>query len=292
MLLGALLVFGCSTAPPTTVPGPGAGVAAAARLREALDGEALYTFAGGLKPLSCGFWHTSIDVAAPDLATVRAVRAQLAACRDEALWADVTVFHEAHGEGGGRRFAQAYVADRAAVARLLHEHAAFFAPYGLAPDTHPAEVLAVVERMPELDRHRGLGLLFGYPLHAIEFFVASTRDREKGAEPTPRRFVQIPTFGAAEGRFVYAVPPDHVDDAADLRLRERAAAILARYRELRATAPADDLEAWLRIVRTLRAEFAPAAAGEGGAPSASRRPGAAPGRPTQAAGAVAPMAAA
>ena len=33
--------------------------------------------------------------------------------------------------------------------------------------------LAVVERLPKLDRHRGLGLLFGYPQHAIEFFLAA-----------------------------------------------------------------------------------------------------------------------
>lgn len=234
---------------------PQAAPADAAKvLLAALDEESLYTLAGGLKPVSCSFWQQRFDVGKPDLREVRSVRAALAVWRNEELWADVHAFDAAYE---GHRTAQAYVVDRAALAALLDEHAAFFAPYGLLPDTHPAEVFAVVERMPELDRHRGLGLLFGYPLHAIDFFVASMADKQPGEKPSPRRFVNIPTFSGEQGRFVYAVPADQPDLPADRELRERAAPILARYRELRAAADVTDPAALQRIVVRLRAEFAP-----------------------------------
>lgn len=260
LVLFAALVSACAAAPtPSTAPratlyAPAPAAAdVAGRWQQALDGEALYTIADGTKPVSCSFWSTWLDAAQPDFTEVAAVRAQLAQFCDEALWADVLVFHQVHD---GKRAAQAYVADRAAVAALLAREAAFFAPHGLAPDTHPAVVFAVVERLPDLDRHRGMGLLFGYPQHAIDFFVQAQRDAVAGAKASPRRFVQIPTFGAEQGRFVYAVPPEHVDNAADLALRDRAAAILQRYRELRGAVAAGDLAAWQQLVGDLRGAFA------------------------------------
>ena len=242
----ALLLAACSVAPlPPRAP--------ATELWQALDGEALFTIAGGLKPMSGGFWQTWIDVAAPDLAEVQRVRAALSSWRNDDLWADVHVFDQAHN---GRRAALAYVIDRAALAQVLATNAAFFAPYGLAPDTHPAEVIAVIERMPKLDRHRGQGLLFGYPEHAIEFFVDAEAARARGEEPPPRRFVHIPTFGAARGRFVYAVPKEHVEGLADRALAAAAARVLGRYRELRAAAGGPEAGSVASIVRALRREFA------------------------------------
>lgn len=246
------LVAACAVPTPRPAANDG-GVDTETLLCKALDEEALFTVAGGLKPVSISFWSQWLDVGAPDLAPLRAVRAALAPWRNGELWADVLAFDEAHD---GRRAVQAYVVDRRALARTLVEHAAFFAPYGLAPDTHPAEVVAVVERMPKLDRYRGHGLLYGYPLHAIEFFVAASAQPDDG-KPAPRRFVQIPTFASAEGRFVYAVPPDHVDNAADVALRDAAAKILARYRQLRAATDLSSPAALQELVERLRAEFAP-----------------------------------
>lgn len=245
----ALLLAACSIAPPshpaTTVD--------RTELWAALDGEALFTIAGGLKPMSSGFWRTRIEVAAPDLTEVQRVRGELAVWRNEELWADVHVFDQVHE---GRRAALAYVMDRDAVANVLTRHRDFFAPYGLAPDTHPAEVVAVVERMPKLDRHRGQGLLFGYPEHAIEFFVRSEAERAPDGKPSARRFVQIPTFGSSTGHFVYAVPEDHVEGPDDSGLREAAARVLARYRELRAACTPPGLGPVAPVVRALRREFA------------------------------------
>lgn len=254
LLLAAL---GACASHPTAACPPSPTVAAATadtvpHWRKALDSEALFTVVSGLKPVSCGFWSTRIDAAHPDFAQIAAVRAALRPWQDDELWADVLVFHDAYD---GKRAAEAYVVDRAALAQLLADEAAFFAPHGIAPDTHPAEVFAVVERLPDDDRHRGMGLLFGYPRHAIEFFVAAQHRTTEDGKPAPRRFVQIPTFGAATGRFVYAVPQDHVDDDADRALSARAATILARYRELRPQDSAVDPVVWRGVVQRLRAEF-------------------------------------
>ena len=120
-----------------------------------------------------------------------------------------------------------------------------------------AEVMAVVERMPKLDRHRGQGLLFGYPPHAIEFFVtAAAAADDANSKPVPRRFVQIPTFASPTGRFVYAVPADAGEHADDVVLREAAAVRLARYRELRHGSRVDDPTVLQDLVTALRTEFA------------------------------------
>jgi hypothetical protein len=240
---------------------------AARLLLAALDGEALYTLADGTKPVSEGFWHGWVRVDAPDLAEVEAVRAALAPLRSDELYADVAVFDAVHD---GKRAAQAYVVDRRALAAALTRHAAFFAPYGLAPSAHPCEVMAVVERMPKLDRHRGYGLLFGYPVHAIDFFVAVADEPREAGKPAPRRFVQIPTFASPTGRFVYAVPPDAPDRPEDVALRARTEPVLARWRELRAGLAVDDFEALRAAVATLRREFAGrAAVGGAGSPRAA-----------------------
>lgn len=219
---------------------------------EALDGEALYTVAGGLKPVSEGFWRTRIDVGRPDLREVTEIRRALAPWRNDRLWADVHVFHQQHD---GRRYAVAWVTHRGALESLLARRADFFAPYGLAPDTAPGEVVAVVERMPPQDRHRGMGLLFGYPEHAIDFFVAADAAKARGETAPARRFVQIPTHESETGRFVYAVPAGVADAPEDRAIAEQAAIRLRRWRQLRASRAdptAADLESWSR---TLQDEF-------------------------------------
>lgn len=249
-LLALSLLAACASAPPRAP----ATADTARILLAALDGEGLYTVAGGIKPVSEGFWHGNVAVDAADLAAVQATRAALAPWRNDELWADVHVFDAAYE---GKRSARAYVVERRALAELLRARADFFAPYGLAPDTHPAEVMAVVERMPKLDRHRGLGLLFGYPQHAIDFFVAADAERAPGEPPLPRRFVQIPTFASPTGRFVYAVAKDDPERPADRALADAAAPVLARYRALRDALPAAaDAETVLALAATLRREFA------------------------------------
>jgi hypothetical protein len=236
-----LFAPGCATNAPTTADrdAPLSTNVERDQFREllvkALDREALYTLVGGLKPMSTGIWQGRIDIAAADTAEIVRIRRALAPLRNQTYYADVQTFATAHD---GKRHVEAYIVHRAALAAMLRREAAFWSPLGITPCTHPAEIVAIVDRLPRADRWRAYGLLFGYPNYAIDFFVEATeRAREPGAEAGPgkdREFYHVPTASAVQGQFTWAVPIGHVERDEDRAIRERAAAILAAYRS---TAP-------------------------------------------------------
>ncbi len=200
-------------------------------LLTALDREALYTLMGGLKPLSTGFWRGELVIAEPDTAEIARVRRLLAPLRDDTHYADVQAFATAHN---GTRHLEAHVVHLASLAAMLERERDFWSPLGVTPCTHPAEVVAIVDRLPRADRWRAYGLLFGYPKYAIEFFVeAGERAKANGSEVGPgkdREFFHVPTASATEGQFTWAVPIGHLEREEDRAIRTRSEAILAAYR--------------------------------------------------------------
>ena len=202
-------------------------------IRDAADQEAIYTLAGGLKPMSSGIWQGSFELDNPDLTEIRDVRRALTHLCNDVWYADVQVFEHADE---GERQAQAFVVHRDAFARMIERHETYWSPLGITPCTHPAEVVAIVDRMPRPDRWRGYGYLFGYPDHAVDFFVEAGMAQDDDGEiglGKDREFIQIPTHAADSGRFTYAVPLGHVSTPADRALAERASLILAAYEERR-----------------------------------------------------------
>jgi hypothetical protein len=73
----------------------------------------------------------------------------------------------------------------------------------------------------------------------VDFFAradAQQRESATGNAPgpmVPRDFFSVPTFARETNHFVWAVPKGHQPNAQDLAIREAAAPVLARYRELR-----------------------------------------------------------
>ncbi len=257
-----LWLCGCATtATETSRAEPQGEVAARADryelLREAADHEALFTLAGGLKPMSTGIWHGSFAVDAPDLTELRAVRAALDPLRNETWYADVQVFADVHE---GERSAHAFVVHRRALSRMIERFASFWSPWGITPCTHPSEVVAVVDRMPRADRWRGYGYLFGFPADAVDFFVETGMADEDPSEIGPgkdRQFVQIPTFAADSGRFTYAAPLASERTAADDALARTAKEILEAYAERRGRMR--DVDTLLHELRRLDRRFEHAA---------------------------------
>lgn len=201
-------------------------------LLEALDNEALYTLAGGLKPMSSLPRHFQFSVEAPDLREVDEIRRALQAwrCHGE-IRATVHHFHKIHE---GKRAASIVVFHQPRLAEVLAAKASFFAPFGLSPHADPLEVLTTVEMEEQPVRLRGQGYLFGYPDAAVDWFVAADgRQRETG-QFEARRFVSFPTHARQDRGVVWAVPEDHQETAPDREFGVRAAAILAAYRERRA----------------------------------------------------------
>ncbi len=221
----------------------------------ATDHEALYTLAGGLKPMSTGIWQGDFEVDDPDLAELQAVRQALSPLRNDVWYSDIQVFDKVYD---GNRTAHAFVVHRTALARMIERHDRFWGPWGITPSTHPAEIVAVVDRMPRKDRWRGYGYLFGYPDDAVDFFVEAGLAAEDGREIGPgkdREFVQIPTYAAPSGHFTYAIPMDHAETVADRALAEHATAILAAYVQTRPDLI--DGEDVVRAMRRLEARFEP-----------------------------------
>lgn len=204
---------------------------AEALLLKILDGEGLYTLVGGLKPMSSGWLSLRFNVDAPDLAAAEKERQVLSAlrCGDE-IFANLQPFWRVYE---GQRYLDGVIYHRGAFRRTIEAHSRFFAFYGVSPSSHPVEATMAFEVDATAQRNRGYGYLFGYPDHAVDFFVNSEAEQRKTKKLVPRDFLHIPTFGANEGRFVYAVPKGQPANASDLALRERAKPILAYYRRLR-----------------------------------------------------------
>jgi hypothetical protein len=85
--------------------------------------------------------------------------------------------------------------------------------------------------MPDLERHRGYGYLFGYPDHAVDFFVSAEREWKSTGKFVERDFIRIETFGPSGTN--WAVPKngqDHQENRTFIREAER---INAEYKSLR-----------------------------------------------------------
>jgi hypothetical protein len=210
---------------------------AEAMLLRALDGEALYTIAGGLKPMSSGIYSGSIKIDAPDLAAADETRQILQAwtCGGEIA----AGLHHFAAVFQGARALEAVVFHTPTLRQLLATRAAFFAPYGLSPSSDPMEVVMTVEYDTTVARLRGYGYLFGYPEYAVDFFAAASQQQKDEETKTgkgtlvPRDFISLPTH-RGENRFVYAAPKGHVPNAADLALRAATEALFAEYSTRRA----------------------------------------------------------
>jgi len=203
-------------------------------LLRALDNEALYTLAGGLKPMSTVGTTVTFTVENPDISAIAERRRLLSVWRcGTDLYADARIFRAITD---GKRSASSEVFYRPAVDAVLRRHTAFFAPLGLTPGSHPMEVLTAIEWSDRGPRWRGQGYLYGYPDYAVDFFVESGEAEARGGAFVPRDPIRVPTFGASPDRsnFVWTVPKEHQQNDADRAIVDRAAQILAAYTERRA----------------------------------------------------------
>jgi hypothetical protein len=209
---------------------PAARARAEELLLRALDSEALYTIVGGVKPVSGSFASTRFPVKEPDAAKLDETRRALSAFRcGDAYDAGMLIFHAVNGD---HRMGHAWVAYRPSVRKMLAEHQAFFGPYGVSPETPPTELIEKMEHAPQPDRLRASGHFYGYPDHAVDFFVDAEVKRAGSEDKKiiPRDFLSVPTFSAATHKFVWAVPKGHQANDADRALMARSEPIFAEYR--------------------------------------------------------------
>jgi hypothetical protein len=219
-----LLLF---TVPPLSAAPPTADQLAL----KILDSEALYTVTNGLKPLSDGFWRTRFPATQQTSDDVEGVRKRLAELPlGPNLEAGVTVFASAVN---GERSASAFVAHKPSLAALIVRRKDVFDRIGVTADARPQAVLEKIDRAPRADRWRAYGLVFGYPDYAVEFFVRAGETQAETKKFVERDFLQLPTWVASEGRFVYAVPKGHAERDEDRALKAATADVFSRYQAWR-----------------------------------------------------------
>lgn len=200
-------------------------------LLDLLDSEALYTVVGGLKPMSSGWYSKRVPVAEPDWREMEAARSIAAAfrCGDEIV-ASIQPFHRTYE---GERYLQGVVFHRPALRSMIKGRHGLFGRLGISYSSEPIQVVMAVDPNGTSDRSRAYGHLFGYPRHAVDFFVHAEEEQKRTGEFVKREFVSIPVFSSPTNRFVYAVPVGYQLTEDDLRLRHEAEVILQHYRRLR-----------------------------------------------------------
>lgn len=134
--------------------------------------------------------------------------------------------------------------------KLLETHSPFFSQWGFVPGSDPAVVLTTTEFEERNDRYRAYGYLFGYPKHAVDFFVDASIQQQETGEFVKRSFFNIPVFAKERGYFTYAVPEDYEPAAVDSLILQEAALVLEEYQSIRPTYV--DKEEKLEAVRLFR----------------------------------------
>ncbi len=202
-----------------------------------LDSEGLYTVVGGVKPMSSGFVSARGLADAKRFPEAEEAQRLLAyfRCGDD-IWATMHHFAKTFPKGKDgplERHFEGAVFHRSALRGLMAAQDTFFAGLGLTVETHPLETLMTIEFSEASARFRGLGLLYGYPQYAVDFFVTASEEQARTGRFVVRDFVGSPTFARQERGVVYAVAKGHEENEADRALRGRFEKILQDYRARR-----------------------------------------------------------
>jgi len=260
-----LITFGCKVSPVATTQQPSQAeevfpgyedLSASDRLRAdsliafALDHEALYSLMADIKPISSiGFslsyplgkdstqrdgQHEVVSVYADSVQTVINDLESWYRVLDALSFGDYQFMLMPFRQvWDGKRNMQVLLCRADLIDELLEEQTSFFAQWGFVPGTDPAVLLTTIEFEEKHDRFRSYGYLFGYPRHAVDFFVEASLQQEETGEFVSRDFFQIPVFAKERGYFTYAVPKDYEATALDSLIYNNAQEVLEEYRRLR-----------------------------------------------------------
>jgi len=214
-------------------------------LKYAMENEGLFTLSGRIKPMSSvydlRFLLAQKDSTLKGKATVADVNSkdyqrvmQYQRVVNALQFGDVCfVFHPFKITYDGYRNASINVYRQSLVDSLVKANASFYGQFGFVPGTPAPMLIAVTEYEKNYDRFRSYGNLFGYPAHAVDFFVQAAIHNDEKKEFVKRDFFNMPVFSRENGRFVYAIPKDSKPGTLDLAIKERAATVLVNYKLLR-----------------------------------------------------------
>lgn len=226
-------------------------------IKNALDNEGLYTVISGLKPIST-VTNLSFMIAQKDslVKGKRKVTDTSSADYKRLVQYQRVVGFLQFGDlrfvmspfnmnQKGQRTMQINIYRQSLLDSLLNANAEFYGQFGYVPGTEGTLLINTTEYEQRFDRFRSYGYLFGYPEHAVSFFVDAGIAQEKQKELTKRDFYQIPVYSGPTGHFVYALPKNSNPLSIDTLIKARAEYALQEYKKAR--------EAYLRKDGSLRA---------------------------------------
>lgn len=214
-------------------------------IMKALDNEGLYTVIGRLKSMSSvtglqlslaqkdssikGARNVS-DVNSADLQKLKKYQRVINALQFGDLKFTISPFKI---NQNGQRNMQINVYRRSLIDSLINANQSFYGQYGFVSGTSAEILINTTEYESKYDRFRSYGYLFGYPEHAVSFFVDAAISNDKTGEFVKRDFFQIPVYKNLKGHFVYAIPLESKPGQIDSALYKRAEYSLKVYRKLR-----------------------------------------------------------
>lgn len=214
-------------------------------VKEILDNEGLYTVISGLKPIS-SVMNLSLMIGRKDTLTAGNRKITDTASNDYKKLAqyqrivDVLQFGDLKFvmspfkmQIKGQRIMQINVYRQQLVDSLLTANPEFYGQFGFVPGTDGTLLINTSEYENKYDRFRSYGYLFGYPEHAVTFFVEAGISEDQKGKFVKREFYQIPVFSTEKGHFVYALPKDTSPGAVDTLIRNRAVYALNYYKTIR-----------------------------------------------------------
>lgn len=244
-----LYILSCTTQKPmqqAAIMGDYDAALADTVLAYALDHEALYTLADTLKPIS------SVKLLRYQVAKDSTMKdGDAAIVVQDSLLKKIEVYQKvckalSHDDWEflmvpfrytekNTRNIELLVVRKSRFAATMNTYAAFFGQWGFTASTNPAVVLTAIENESKLDRFRAYGYLFGYPPHAVDFFVKASvaQDADTAKKLVPRDFFAIPVFTSEKGYFTYAVPKGYQPVAVDSAIHKKAVNTLEKYKQTR-----------------------------------------------------------
>lgn len=216
-----------------------------------LEHEALYTLLDTLKPISSLGFSLSYPLAKDSLmkdGNKSVVQVEIDSI-DRALseieqWNNITsALSNEHltfllipykRPWNGDRNLQLLVVKNDVFSNLLNRKAEFFGQWGFTKNADPSTVLTTIEFESRHDRFRAYGYLFGYPEHAVDFFVEASISEEETGEFVTRDFFSMPVAVGTTGYFTYAIPKGYLTDQSDSSIYHAATSKLERYMKIKA----------------------------------------------------------
>ncbi len=202
----------------------------------ALDHEALYTLADTLKPMSSvKFYRWPVhrkNITGHD-SLVKMIEAAQEITHALSKGDFQFVLNPYKYSDSIYRNMEIYVIRKKRLENMIRAHEDFYLSLGINAYSLPATTLAITEYGDKYDRWRSYGYLFGYPDHAVDFFVQAGKEQDSTLQFVKRNFFQIPVFAGDRGYFTYAIPENYIPADADSLIYEKALETLLIYNKIR-----------------------------------------------------------